>query len=526
MNIDAFDWLHRTGANPPDEPVPGDLCASASGTPFLYEGVFAHEYQHLLENYANFDQYTWIDEGLADWAAGYTGYFFPAATITDPNWEGGTQCFLGWIGVASPANPNPGVGGPENSLTLWEDQTADHLDEVLCDYGATFTFTNFLADRYGTELIKELHLGSTGDGLQGVKKLVRRFGTARQAREIVHDWAAMVALDSYLDASNVAFNGKAAWYQAETLDASINWDTEDAWDTAGAPPNGSDYVRLRGPDGSYVSASDIGRITFDGAATLPAQPIEWSVDPDPPGQEGNSALYSGSGPNFDRALVQQVTVPADDATLTFATRYDTEPYWDYAFVQVSTDGGKTYKSLSNDHTTSDVDPGAIPVIKDNLPGFTGPSGGGEAAEWVTESFDLSAYAGKTILLSFRYVTDPGVDLPGWWIDDVTVGGDELTSGTTLNGWATPTQIRPNRVHGFTVQLLAYTTSGPKRALLHRLALHNRSGSLSGPQLRRLFGGVDYDVVSAIVTYDDPTEYSTQYAPYRLLVHPVGTQPGG
>ena len=25
MTIDAFDWLHRTGANPPDEPVPGQL---------------------------------------------------------------------------------------------------------------------------------------------------------------------------------------------------------------------------------------------------------------------------------------------------------------------------------------------------------------------------------------------------------------------------------------------------------------------------------------------------------------------
>ena len=131
-----------------------------------------------------------------------------------------------------------------------------------------------------------------------------------------------------------------------------------------------------------------------------------------------------------------------------------------------------------------------------------------------------------VLLAFRYVTDTSVDPPGWWIDDVKVGDTELSTGTTLNGWATPTQIRPIRVSGFTVQLLAYTTSGPKRALLHRLELRNRSGSLSGRQLRRLFGGADYDVVSAIVTYDDPSEQSIQYAPYRLVVHPAGTQPGG
>src|SRR5689334_16373951 len=28
MTVDAYDWLHRTGANPPNEPVAGDNCAS------------------------------------------------------------------------------------------------------------------------------------------------------------------------------------------------------------------------------------------------------------------------------------------------------------------------------------------------------------------------------------------------------------------------------------------------------------------------------------------------------------------
>ena len=68
MTIDAFDWVHRTGANPPDEPVPGDNCTSAPARPFLYEGVFAHEYQHLLESYEDPDEVNWINEGLSDWA--------------------------------------------------------------------------------------------------------------------------------------------------------------------------------------------------------------------------------------------------------------------------------------------------------------------------------------------------------------------------------------------------------------------------------------------------------------------------
>ena len=50
MTIDAWDWLHRTGAEPAHDPS-ADPCTSAPARPFLYEGVFAHEYQHLLHHY-------------------------------------------------------------------------------------------------------------------------------------------------------------------------------------------------------------------------------------------------------------------------------------------------------------------------------------------------------------------------------------------------------------------------------------------------------------------------------------------
>ena len=49
MSIDSYDWAHRTGANPPNEPSTV-LCQNRPAQPFKYEGVFAHEYQHLLES--------------------------------------------------------------------------------------------------------------------------------------------------------------------------------------------------------------------------------------------------------------------------------------------------------------------------------------------------------------------------------------------------------------------------------------------------------------------------------------------
>ena len=60
-------------------------------------------------------------------------------------------------------------------------------------------------------------------------------------------------------------------YWIPTLDAIINWDTPDAYDSPGAPPNGSDYVRLRDSGGKYLSASQLKWISFDGETAARAE---------------------------------------------------------------------------------------------------------------------------------------------------------------------------------------------------------------------------------------------------------------
>ena len=521
MNIDAFDWLHRTGPNPPNDPVPGDLCENATSRPYLYEGVFAHEYEHLLESVEDPNETIWADEGLADFAAAFTGYVDYLKTINDPGYEGSTQCFTGWTGVQTPANGVPFDGGPSNSLTLWGDHGGD---QILCDYGAAGSFMLYAADTFGKDFMTRLHR-INANGFNGLAKDLEAEGSSLEPLDVVHRWLATMALDAVLDDGATLTGGTAGDYQVTRLNSIINWDSPDAWDIDpdtqdhdGAPPNGGDFVRLRAANGDYLGAGDLRSLEFEGVPQLPAIPLAWTVDLTPPDHTADPALYSGKGDNLDVAAAHEVAVPAAGGTLTFENRYAMEEGYDYGYVQVSDDNGETWKTLSNDHTVEEG-------------GFNGDSGcalgeqGTCDPTWVNETFDLSAYAGKTIYISFRYVTDGGVAEDGWWIDDVKVGDTVLTDGTTTVGWESPTEVNPVEVAGYTLQLIAYNDLHTQAWIANvPIDPATFTASLTQAQLEALVG-TTAETVSAIVTYDEPTEKVNQYAPYTLTVNNV-EQPGG
>jgi immune inhibitor A len=129
--------------------------------------------------------------------------------------------------------------------------------------------------------------------------------------------------------------------------------------------------------------------------------------------------YGGKGDEVDHKMVATVDLTgATSATLDFDAWYDIEKDWDYAMVQVSTDGGETWESLSSDRTTSTLDPNGYPEILANLPGYTGSSNG-----WVHETLDLSAYTGQEIQLQFRSMTDWATNLDGFFVDNIKATAD-------------------------------------------------------------------------------------------------------
>src|SRR5690606_36120264 len=146
-----------------------------------------------------------------------------------------------------------------------------------------------------------------------------------------------------------------------------------------------------------------------------------------------------------------------------------------------------------------------------------------------QTYDLSEYAGQEVLIAFRYLTDAaangnGTGEPsGWWIRDVELGDTVITDGTTLAGGRSATEVFPQQVAGWRVQLVGWTLNGRTVRYADLELDQDHEAELSRGKLRRLLGPVDR--IGVIVTLDDPQELANKNANYTLKINGV-VQPGG
>jgi hypothetical protein len=502
MTIDAFDWLHRTGANPPDEPT-ADLCTSRPSRPFTYEGTFAHEYQHLLQYYQDPAEVSWVNEGLSDFAISLTGYGDATRTVFQSGTQSHIYCFQGFGTVQTPFNQNPrDCGGPENSLTLWGDQFTGN--SILADYGNAWSFMLFLKDRYGVAFMSALHRDGNAQGLEGVQDQLDQFAPGTDVFSVIHDFQTATLVDGIVGAKNGSVKGIAKGrVTSPSLNSTVNLDSPASYAAAGAPANGADYVALRDGSGQILNAKGLKSLSFQGADTLVPEALKWTSVADPPDHTANAAIWSGNTSNLDASAVTQVTVPTANPTLTYSELHLAEATFDYAYTVISTDGGVTYTALANANTVA---------------GPQGPALNGDG-EWGTQTFDLSAYAGQQVLIGFRYVSDGGVNEGGWYVDDVNVGGTVINDGTTTTPFSSTTQIRPVPVHAWNVRVVGVDTAK------HKVLVKNFSKASFSMGTSALAPFRAYPQVVVLVAYDEPTEQYQPQALYTLTANGV-VQPGG
>lgn len=342
-------------------------------------GTIAHEFQHLIHDDNDSDEESWINEGMSDFSEYLCGYGHPMGHV------------------------NFFLSHPENSLVDWD----EHLNavtgpETLADYGQAYLFQLYLYDHYGKEFIRTLAKDKK-NGIESVDALLKStpspvYNELNDFDEIFRRFTIALAVDD----RRIIHTGRN--YYFKSIDLKVDLESAKTFDKDGVPAWGADYKKID-------ISKPIESIELNGSEFL----YPYKVQPSPT-DATNYVYYAGKSDLLNNLGIIKVDLTStDNATLTFDHYFDIESNWDFGFVQVSEDGGNTWKSLETDSMTDVIDPQGHPDIIANLPGYTGSSNG-----WATETIDLSAYAGKNILVGFRYMTDWGTTNEGWYIDNIRI----------------------------------------------------------------------------------------------------------
>jgi immune inhibitor A len=327
-----------------------------------YDALVAHELQHLVHWNADPTEELWVNEGLSELAA---------------------EIVAGGQGHTGTALANP-----DTQLNAWEALGGSNLPH----YGMSQLFFRYLLDRYGgwenaAQLLKE-----PADGIAGIDAYLAPFGTTFQ--EVFADWVIANYLDDPAGGRYSQPNMEAHATPTVTLDGYQNSEGD-------VHQFAADYIEVKLPQGDAV-------FSFDGEETVSA------IANEP--YSGAGQWWSNRGDSIDSTLTAEVDLTGlESATLRFRAWYDIEEDWDYAYVMASTDGGDTWRILPGQHTTEEN-----PLGLAYGPAYTGKSGGGDEPSWVDEEVDLTPFAGQRILLRFEYITDEGVNLDGFAIDDISI----------------------------------------------------------------------------------------------------------
>ena len=425
--IDSFDWANRVG---PDAAVPS-----------LYEGVIAHELEHLLQNYSDPGELSWVDEGLADFAAFLNGY------------PSGGSHFL-----------YHQVFHRETSLTRW--------GGGLENYGASFSYMLYLWEQAGGngggdlapdleydgtagDLLIKLIFEEQADGMEGVQNAIDTFNAQtgsdlRSAEELFKDWVIAVYADDpdsdlfgfenvdfgpdsgnwTIQLANDLFFKNRGTYKGNVPPARFQNDPHVPQQTA--LPFGTSYETFRNPGGTFS-------VTLDGDDTSVIPP-----------HTGATHWYAGYESQSDNVLNVDSPVSAGQ-TVDFWTWYFIEEGWDFGFVEALVGTEWQTVPLVNDagvEVTTDEDP------HDNNEegnGLTGTSGGAyfvDEPEYIHLSGTLPA---GTTDLRFRYSTDAAYLDTGWFVDDVLVGGAAATLTSPDGHWV---QTSGEQDNNWVLQILA------------------------------------------------------------------------
>jgi len=147
---------------------------------------------------------------------------------------------------------------------------------------------------------------------------------------------------------------------------------------------------------------------------LPDKVLESNVGP----AFAGTYFYFAGGGEFDNTMTRTVSLPPGAPSLSARLRYDMHSLTDYAYLTINGTPVRTSRSS----TTPDADNRGY--------GITGTTNG----SWVALTADLSAFAGQTVTLGFRYLTGSFGSGSGFGVDAIAISGQPVDGAEIDPGW--------------------------------------------------------------------------------------------
>jgi hypothetical protein len=355
-----------------------------------FDVTLAHEFQHMIHWHVHSRDNAWLNEGMSMVAQRINGY---------PNSvQGEADTFL---------------GTPSTQLNTWSD------GDNTAHYGGAYLFLIYLYDRFGRTILHDMVADHAYTDFQLVSDVLHKLRIKETADQVFADWIVANAIDN----GHVA-GGKYAYRDLTSTvlptDVSLPGVTPTATPSANAnplmplphtgalPPYATDYYAF-----PSIQKLKPFRLQFNAATTVPLVSTPMSAP----------FWWSNRGDLMDTRLVRSVDLShVHSAHLHFQAWYNVEDTYDYAYVEVSADAGKTWTTMPAPHTSR-----ANPTGANWGNGYTGNS---HAVQ--SETVDLSSYAGKKVEIRFEYITDDEVNLQGFVLKNMSI--PEIGLHDTLTGW--------------------------------------------------------------------------------------------